>query len=96
MGSPTATIELTFSHPITFGRALTMEWLVEGQEVQKYAIQVMNGAKWKTIYSGTTIGHKKIDLFSPTTAQKVRLNILSASPTPRIRKFQLFDGTQAQ
>jgi alpha-L-fucosidase len=96
MGSPTATIELIFSHPITFDRALTMEWLVEGQKVQKYAIQVMNSAKWKTIYSGTTIGHKKIDLFSPTTAQQVRLNILSASPTPRIRKFQLFDGAQTQ
>jgi len=35
-----------------FDRALTMEWLVDGQKVQKYAIQVLNGAKWKTLYSG--------------------------------------------
>jgi alpha-L-fucosidase len=95
-GSHAATIDLVFSSPISFDRALTMEWLVDGQKIQKYAIQVMDGAKWKTVYSGTTIGHKKIDLFPRITAQHVRLNILSASSTPRIREFQLFDGAQAK
>jgi alpha-L-fucosidase len=71
-----------------------MEYLIEGQKVQKYTIQVMEGTKWKTIYSGTTIGHKKIDLFPPVSVQHVRLNILSASPTPRLREFQLFNGSQ--
>ena len=91
-GSHSAMIDLLFAHPISFDRALTMEWLVDGQKIQKYAIQVRNGTKWKTIYSGTTIGHKKIDFFSRIRTQHVRLNILSASATPRIREFQLFDG----
>jgi len=95
-GSHSAVIDLVFAHPITFDRALTLEWLVDGQKVQKYAVQVMQGTNWKTVYSGTTIGHKKIDLFQHTTAQRVRLNILSASSTPRIREFQLFDATRAQ
>jgi len=91
--SNAATIDLVFSHPITFDRALTMEWLVDGQKVQKYAIQVWDGGPWKTVYSGRTIGHKKIDLFPRVTAQRMRLNILTASSTPKIREFQLFDGT---
>ena len=53
----------------------------------------MDGATWKNVYSGTTIGHKKIGIFLPVSAQHVRLNILSSSSTPRIRKFQLFDGS---
>jgi alpha-L-fucosidase len=73
-----------------------MEWLGDGQKVQKYAIQVMEDARWETVYSGTTIGHKKIDIFSPIRAQRVRLNVLSAFSTPRIREFQLFDGAQAR
>ena len=93
-GSHSATIDLVFAQPIRFDRAVTMEWLVAGQNIQKYAIQVMNGANWKTIYSGTTIGHKKIDLFPRVRTQHVRLKILSASGTPRIREFQLFDGEQ--
>jgi alpha-L-fucosidase len=95
-GSHAATIDLVFSHPISIDRALTMEWLVDGQKVQKYAIQVMDGAKWKTVYSGTTIGHKKIDLFPRISTQHLRLNIVSASATPRIREFQLFDGVPAK
>jgi alpha-L-fucosidase len=93
-GSHAASIDLVFSHPIRFDRALTMEWLVDGQKVQKYTIQVMEDARWKTIYMGTTIGQKKIDIFSRVTTQRVRLHIISASATPRIREFQLFDGGQ--
>ena len=93
-GSHSATLDLVFAYPVSFDRALTMEWLVNGQKVQKYAIQVANGAKWKTIYSATTIGHKKIDLFPRVTTRHVRLNILVASGTPRIREFQLFDGSR--
>jgi alpha-L-fucosidase len=95
-GSHSTTIDLAFSHPIHFDRALTMEWLVDGQKIMKYAIQVKDGAKWKTLCVGTTIGHKKIDIFPRVSAQRVRLNILSAAPTPRIREFQLFDGSQSK
>jgi alpha-L-fucosidase len=95
-GSYSAVIDLHFTHPISVDRALTMEWLVEGQKVQKYAIQVMDGAQWKTVYQGTTLGHKKIDLFPRVSTQHVRLNILSSSGTPRIREFQLFDGGQSK
>jgi alpha-L-fucosidase len=95
-GSYSAAIDLVFAHPISFDRALTMEWLVDGQKVQKYAIQVMDGTHWRTVYSGTTIGHKKIDLFPRVSTQHVRLNILSSSGTPRIREFQLFDGGQTK
>jgi alpha-L-fucosidase len=95
-GSHSATLDLVFAHPVSFDRALTMEWLVNGQNVQKYAIQVMNGTDWKTVYSATTIGHKKIDLFPRVTTRHVRLNILVASGTPRIREFQLFDGPRTR
>jgi len=95
-GSHAAIIDLVFPHPVRFDRTLTMEWLVDGQKVQKYAIQIMDGTKWKTIYAGTTIGHKKIDLFPPVSTERVRLNILSSSATPRIREFQLFDGSRPE
>lgn len=95
-GSHSAMIELTFARPASFDRTVTMEWLVDGQKVQKYAIQIMDGTKWRTVYSGTTIGHKKIDLFPRVTTQRVRLDIVSSSSTPRIREFQLFDGTKAR
>jgi alpha-L-fucosidase len=90
-GSHHAMLEVNFGKPVTFDRALTMEWLNDGQHVQKYSIDVWNGKAWKAVASGQAIGHKKIDAFEPVTASRVRLNILSSSAEANIRELQFFD-----
>jgi alpha-L-fucosidase len=89
-GSHSAKIEVDFPKPITFDRAITMEWLNDGQKVQKYAIEAWIDNKWKAVASGQAIGHKKIDGFAPVTTSKVRLNILSSTSEAQIREFQLY------
>lgn len=92
-GSHHGQIELTFDHPITFDHALTLEWINDGQRVEKYAIEVWSDAdrSWKAIANGEAIGHEKIDKFPAVTAKRVRLNILSSTAEARIREFQLYD-----
>jgi len=90
-GSHHATVEVNFAKPITFNRALTMEWLNDGQHVQKYAIEIWDGHAWKKIAEAEAIGHKKIDTFEPVTATRVRLNIESSSSEAHIREFQLYN-----
>src|ERR1035441_9153712 len=92
-GSHHALLELSFAKPITFDHAVTMEWLNDGQHIQKYAIEAWNekDRAWKTLAQGQAIGHKKIDQFPAVTAYRVRLNILSSSAEAHIREFQLFD-----
>ena len=92
-GSHHATIEVSFPQPVTFDRTLTMEWLNDGQRVERYAVEIMEGTKWKRVAEGQAIGHKKIDIFSPVTARQVRLNLISTSAEAHIREFQLFDGS---
>jgi alpha-L-fucosidase len=89
-GSHHATFEVGFAKPVTFNRALTMEWLNDGQRVQKYSIDVWSGNGWKTIAGAEAIGHKKIDRFPAVTAARVRLNILSSTDAAAIREFQLY------
>jgi len=92
-GSLQGAIEVQFDHPVTFDHALTMEWLNDGQHVQKYAIEVWSepDQKWKAIAEGQAIGHEKIDSFPPVTAKRVRLNILSSTEPALIREFQLYN-----
>ena len=95
-GSHQAQIEVDFEQPVTFDHALTMEWLNDGQHIQKYAVEIWsepdNG--WKRIAEGQAIGHKKIDQFPLVTARRIRLNILSSTSEAHIREFQLFDWSQ--
>ncbi|WP_263359687.1 alpha-L-fucosidase [Acidicapsa ligni] len=89
-GSHHATLEVNFAKPVTFDHAITMEWLNDGQKVQKYAIEVWSEGKWKRVAGAEAIGHKKIDGFAPVTASRVRLNILSSTSEAQIREFQLY------
>ena len=89
-----ATLELRFEKPVTFDRTITMEWLNEGQRVENYSIEAFQDGAWKTLAHAQAIGHKKIDIFTPVTTQRVRLNLLSTTGSAVIREFQLFNGTQ--
>jgi alpha-L-fucosidase len=94
-GSRHAEIELDFDKPVIFDHALTMEWLNDGQHIQKYAIEIWSepDKAWRPVAEGQAIGHKKIDQFPSVTARRVRLNILSSTSEARIREFQLYDWT---
>jgi alpha-L-fucosidase len=91
-GSHHAELELDFDEPVTFDHAIAMEWLNDGQHVEKYAIEVWDerSQSWTRITEGEAIGHKKIDAFSRVTAARVRLNILSSTAEAHIREFQLY------
>lgn len=91
-GSHQAIVEAAFPTPITFDHSLTMEWLNDGQHVQKFRIEAWTGNRWMSVVEGEAIGHKRIDSFAPVTASRVRLNILSSTKEAHIREFQLFSA----
>jgi alpha-L-fucosidase len=90
--SSAAPLEIANAKPMTFDRAVTMERLSDGQRVERYAIEVWDGRVWKPVAAGTTIGHKKIDIFPRTTASRVRLRVMEAPGAPQIRRFRVYDG----
>jgi alpha-L-fucosidase len=89
-GSHHALLEVKFAKPITFDHTLMMEWLNDGQHVERFRIEGWAGKDWSTLVEGNAIGHKRIDHFPSVTASRVRLNVLSSSAEAHIREFQLF------
>jgi alpha-L-fucosidase len=97
-GSNHAALEMVFPKPIAFDHAVTMEWLNDGQHVEKYAIEAWDekAMRWRAVASGQAIGHEKIDSFAAVTATRVRLNVLSSTGAARIREFQLYKWNEKQ
>ena len=89
-GSHHAVLQVDFLQPVTFDHALIMERLNNGQHVQAFRVEAWDGKQWQAIFSGNTVGHKRIEGFPPSTASRVRLNILSSTDAAEIREFQLF------
>jgi len=75
---------------ISFNRAVIMEAIASGERVSSYQIQYCDGSEWREICKGTSIGHKRIELFDSVTSSKVRLNIKSEYGGPSIREFSLY------
>lgn len=89
-GSHHAVLEVDFTKPETFDTSDVMEWLNDGQHVERFRIESWVGGAWKPLVDGQAIGHKRIDHFPAVTASRVRLNILSSTAESHIRELQLF------
>lgn len=90
-----ASFDVSFPQAISFDHSLLMEWLNDGQHVQRFRIEAKNESpnqnSWKTLVEGGAIGHKRIDSFPRMTSRHLRVSILSSSSTAHIREFQLFN-----
>ena len=92
-GSHHSVLEVDFAKPMSIDRVTSMEWLNDGQHVEKYAVEVWMDQTWKSVASGQAIGHEKMDRFAPVITSRIRLNILSSSQEAHIREFQVYgDG----
>jgi len=86
----TGWIEVDLGAPTRFNIASAQEEIALGQRVEMYHLEYWDGAAWQTITKGTTIGHKKLDRFSPVTARRVRLVVDKARACPTIQSFGLY------
>lgn len=88
-GSHRSVLQVDFLEPLTFDHVLIMERLNNGQRIQAFRVEAWDGQHWQAVFSGSAVGHKRIEGFPPCTASRVRLNILSSTDAAEIREFQL-------
>jgi alpha-L-fucosidase len=88
-GTRQAWLEVDLGKPVAFSRVAIHEWATGGTRIQKFELQYKEGADWKTIFTGTTVGSDFKKTFPAVTASVVRLNILDATEGPTIDEFEL-------
>jgi alpha-L-fucosidase len=89
-GTKQCWIAADLGKPLTIQRVRIEEAL--GERVLKFEFQYRAGTEWKTIFTGTKLGHwyqQKLD--PPVTAQEFRLNILDATAGPTIADIELIE-----
>jgi alpha-L-fucosidase len=87
-GTRHAWIEVDLGKPTTFNRIKISEAF---DRTERFELGYRGkDRRWKTIDTGTKIGHDYSKQFEPVTAQIIRLNISKASEGPTIWEFQIF------
>lgn len=81
-------LELPRSQKIN--QIVIMEDISEGHLIRKYIIQGFNNNKWIMLCSGSSIGHKRIEILKPIEVVKVKLRCIETIDTPIIKNFALY------
>lgn len=89
-GDHTARLEIELAAPATVSVARLSENIARGQRVARYVLEGADGAAWRLLSSGSTIGYAKLDRFTPARVQRVRLSIDDAVATPDAVTVKLF------
>jgi alpha-L-fucosidase len=67
------------------------EDIAKGERIRKYVLKGFNGKTWKTIGSGRSVGHNRIEmLIKPLVTSKIKLFVLDSEGTPIIKEFGAF------
>jgi len=61
------------------------EMIKYGQRVQAFTIEVSDGNSYRTVFTGTTIGRKKIAVFEKQETDKIKITITRAKAVPVLR-----------
>ena len=68
------------------------ENISEGQRVRVYKVEgLVPGEGWKILCSGTSVGHKRIQMFEPAVVSKVRFTATKTAAKPVIREFAVWN-----
>lgn len=90
-------IEFDLVRPTTFDVIRLQEPVQLGQRVARYRVEVRAGGEWRTVCTGTTIGHKKLDrLIEPVEATRVRIVVEEALAEPLLAGVGLYFSAERE
>ena len=67
--------EITFDEPMSVDGITVFENIENGQFTQKFKITALCGDNEKTVFEGTTVGHKRICRFEPVLADGFKISV---------------------
>ena len=86
----TAVLEFRFPEPVLADALLLQEQISQGQRVERFEVDYLDGTEWKSLTRGTTIGHKRLLRFKAVKAGGLRVRILSSRLQPRLSELGLY------
>jgi alpha-L-fucosidase len=89
-GCEAAELCVRLPQPREISRVVLEEQVTMSQRVERFELAAGLGGEERTIYSGTTIGLRRICSFPTVPADRVTLRILESRVAPTIRHFALY------
>ncbi len=93
--SPGANVELQLAEPARVDHVILQEDCRHGQRVLSFRLEGQTGHGWTTLYTGSSIGHKRIVPVPANIYRRIRLAVIHSMGEPRIRRLAAFNTGSA-
>ena len=78
------------SAPLPIDRVIIQERIEEGERVRAYVVEALVDGEWRSVATGSAVGHKRIERFTPVQTSSMRVRITDSRGTPLISRFAIF------
>jgi alpha-L-fucosidase len=86
----TGTIEIDLGQVKRIKYVLLQEYIMLGQRVKKFQVDIWNGNSWQSVSDNTTIGYKRIVRFDAIETSKIRISITASKACPLISNVEVY------
>jgi alpha-L-fucosidase len=86
----TVSLEINLDGTKTIKYLLLQEYIVLGQRVKVFNIEIWNDGKWKPVASATTIGYKRILKIGPVVTDKIKVNFTESKACLAISNVEVY------
>jgi alpha-L-fucosidase len=83
-------VRLDLPAPQVVDHVILMEDIAFGERVRDYVVEGLVDDEWRTLATGSAIGHKRIELLDPVRVSAVRLRCTRSTARPMIRRLAVF------
>ena len=87
-----ASLTFDFKKPTKFNRILIQEYIMLGQRVKEFNVEVYKNNEWIKIAEETTIGRKRILRLPEVTALRLQINITNCKACPVISNIEIYNA----
>lgn len=85
-------LSISFNSPTTFDLLVLQEFITIGQRVAEFSVSIPDNNTWRTIATGTTIGHKRILPLDNITTEKLRITFSKTTDRPAINMIAIYES----
>jgi len=83
-------VELKLAQPTEIEHVILMEEIAEGERIRAFVVEGNVGGQWQPLCQAESVGHKRIEHFTPRVVSAVRLRVTKAAAEPLIRRMAVF------
>jgi alpha-L-fucosidase len=82
---------ISLNRPAPINQVIIQEDIKQGERIRNYKVEALINNKWQEVCSGSSVGHKRIQMFTPVQTRKLRLTITKSIAEPQVLSFKVYN-----